>query len=369
MNAALARRIGLALAAPVAAAVIAILISSIVLEVSGSNAFETFKTMIENGTKLESMIDMLNRATPLYLSAVAAAIGFRMNLFNIGVEGQYVLAAFVAAVVGAELNLWGPLHIAAIMLTAMVVGAAWAGLAGLLKVTRGVNEVISTIMLNFIAVGGLVAGLLPRVIDDPTATNQGTTPIAESGRLPNLNSWVEVFTRDITKGRELTGVFVVAIVVGVVYHVVLNRSRIGYDIRASGMNPSAARAGGVPPKKMIMLAMIGGGIVAGLVGMPEILSDTHAYDQGFIQGLGFAGIAVALLGRNSAPGMALAALLFGFLDSSAAVLQVSALASSEIVVIMQATILLVAVIAYEVVNRIRQRDEVRRAAQMAGVTS
>jgi ABC-type uncharacterized transport system permease subunit len=369
VNVGLLRRIGLSLAAPVIAAVVAILISSIVLELSGSDARETFKTMIENGTKLESMIDMLNRATPLYLSAVAAAIGFRMNLFNIGVEGQYILAAFVAAVVGAELDLWAPLHIAAIMLTAMVVGAAWAGIAGLLKVTRGVNEVISTIMLNFIAVGGLVAGLLPRFIDDPTATNQGTTPIPESGHMPNLNSWVEVFTRDITKGRQLTGVLVVAIIVGIVYHVLLNRSRLGYDIRASGMNANAARAGGVPPKRMIMIAMVGGGLVAGLVGMPEILSDTHAYDQGFIQGLGFAGIAVALLVRNTAAGMALAALLFGFLDSSAAILQVSNLASSEIVVIMQATILLVAVIAYEVVNRIRQRDEVRRAAQMAGVTA
>jgi len=115
--------------------------------------------------------------------------------------------------------------------------------------------------------------------------------------------------------------------------------------------------------------MVAGGAVAGLVGMPEILSDNHAYDQGFIQGLGFAGIAVALLGRNTAPGMAVAALLFGFLDSSAAILQVSSLASSEIVTIMQATILLVAVIAYEVVNRVRQRDEVKRAAQMAGVAS
>jgi ABC-type uncharacterized transport system permease subunit len=366
VNVGLLRRFALALAAPLVSLVVALLISSIVLELSGSNAVETFKTMLENGTKLESMIDMLNRATPLYLSAVAAAIGFKMNLFNIGVEGQYILAAFLAAVVGAQLDLWAPLHIAAIMLTAMIVGAAWSGLAGLLKVTRGVNEVISTIMLNFIAVGGLVAGLLPRFIDDPTATNQGTRPIAESGRLPDLNSWVEVFTRDITKGRQLTGVFVVAVIVGVVYHVLLNRSRIGFDIRASGMNPAAARVGGVPPKKMVMLAMLGGGLVAGLVGMPEILSDNHAYDQGFIQGLGFAGIAVALLGRNSAPGMAVAALLFGFLDSSAAILQVSNLASSEIVVIMQATILLVAVIAYEVVNRIRQRDEVRRAALAVG---
>ncbi len=369
MSTSLLRRIGLSVAAPAVAAVLAILISSIVLEISGSDSIETFKTMIENGTKLESMIDMLNRATPLYLSAVAAAIGFRMNLFNIGVEGQYILAAFLAAVVGAKIDLWGPLHVGVIMLTAMLVGAAWSGLAGVLKVTRGVNEVISTIMLNFIAVGGLVAGLLPRFIDDPTAANQGTPRIAESGRLPDLNGFVEIFTREITKGRRLTGVFVVAMVVGIIYHVVINRSRFGYDVRASGMNPTAAKVGGVPPKRMILFAMIGGGIVAGLVGMPEILSDTHAYDQGFIQGLGFAGIAVALLGRNTAPGMAAAALLFGFLDSSAAVLQVSALASSEIVVIMQATILLVAVIAYEVVNRIRQRDEVRRAAQMVEATT
>lgn len=367
MKAGIVRRVVLGLAAPVVSVVVALAISSIVLELSGSDALETFKTMITNGTKLESIVDMLNRATPLYLSGVAAAIGFKMNLFNIGVEGQYILAAFIAAVVGAELDIWGPINIAIILVVAMAVGAAWAGLAGLLKVTRGVNEVISTIMLNFIAVGGLVAGLLPKVIADPRATNQGTTPLPKSSHLPDLNSWLEIFTREIRKGRHLTGVLLIAVIVGIVYHVVLNRSRFGYDVRASGMNPAAARAGGVPPKKMIMMAMIGGGIIAGLVGMPEILSDTHAYDQGFVQGLGFAGIAVALLGRNSAGGMAIAALLFGFLDSSAAILQVSRLASSEIVVIMQATILLVAVVAYEVVNRIRQRDEVRRAAQVAGV--
>ncbi len=363
------RRFGLTLAAPVIATVVAIAISSVVLAVSGSDPVETFKTMISNGTKLESIVDMLNRATPLYLAAIAAAIGFRMNLFNIGVEGQYVLAAFVAAVVGAKINLPGPLHVLVILLVAMAVGAIWSGIAGLLKVARGVNEVISTIMLNFIATGGLVAALLPHFIEDPTAANQGTPQVPESGWLPDLNGLMELFTRDITKGRHLTGVFLIAILVGIIYHILLNRSRFGFDIRASGMNPIAARVGGVPPKRMILIAMVGGGIVAGLVGMPEILSNTHAYDQGFIRGLGFAGIAVALLGRNTAPGMAFAALLFGFLDSSAAVLQVSSLASSEIVVIMQATILLVAVIAYEVVNQIRQRDEVKRAAMMTEASS
>ena len=359
----LLRRIALALAAPVLAAVFALLISSIVLALSGSSWIDTYREMLENGSRLETMIDMLNRATPLYIAAVAVAIGFKMNLFNIGVEGQYILASFAAAVVGAQVALPGPLHVGLILLTAVVVGAAWAGLAGLLKVTRGVNEVISTIMLNFIAIGGIIAATLPYTIDDPTSPNQGTPVIAESGWLPNLNSLVEIFTRDILRGRTLSGMFAVAILLGVVYHVVVNRTRFGFDLRSSGMNPFAARAGGVPPKRMIMISMLASGAVAGMIGMPEILSDNHSYDQGFVQGLGFAGIAVALLGRNSAPGMAAAALLFGFLDTSSAPLQVSGTASPEIVIIMQATILLTAVIAYEVVNRIRREDEVRRAAQ------
>lgn len=365
----LLRRIGLAVAAPLSAAVFALLISALVLELSGSPSIDTFKVMLENGLKLETMVDTLNRATPLFLAGVAAAIGFRMNLFNIGVEGQYIMAAFLAAWAGTSVSLPGPLHVAFVLLVAMAVGGFWSGLAGLLKVTRGVNEVISTIMLNFIATGAIVAGLLPRAIADPTATNQGTTTLPESAWLPNLNWVLEVFTREITKGRKLTGVFAVAIVVGVIYHVVLNRTRLGFDLRSSGINPFAARAGGVPPKKMVMYAMIATGLVAGLVGMPEILSDTHAYDQGFIQGLGFAGIAVALLGRTSGAGMAFAALLFGFLDSSSAVLQVRSSASAEIVTIMQAVILLAAVVAYEIVNRIRQRDEVQRASQMTGATA
>ncbi len=358
------RRIAFALAAPLAATVFAVAITSLVLVLAGSDPVETFRLMFDNGRKLETFVDTLNRGTPLYISAVAAAIGFRMNLFNIGVEGQYILAAFAAAVIGAKVALPGPLHVLVIVLTAMIVGAAFSGFAGVLKVTRGVNEVISTIMLNSIVLAGFIPGLLPKFIDDPTAANQGTSTIAESGWIPNLNWLLQLVTRDISKGRKLTGVFAFAVLVGVVYHVVVNRTRIGFDLRASGMNPFAARAGGVPPKRMVVLAMVASGAIAGLVGMPEILSDSHAYDQGFIQGLGFAGIAVALLGRNNAGGMAFAALLFAFLDSSSAILQVSGSASQEIVTIMQGILLLAAVIAYEVVNRIRQHDEIRRAAEL-----
>ncbi len=369
MNSSLGRRIGYALAAPVFAGVVAFAISAIVLWVSGSSWTDTYGTMLSNGAKLETWIDTLNRATPLFISGVAAAIGFRMNLFNIGVEGQYRLAAFAAAVVGAEVALPGVLHVGLIILVAMMVGALWAGIAGLLNVTRGINEVISTIMLNFIATGGIIAAVLPLVIDDPTASNQGTSEVPPSGWLPSLNPIVEAVFRPIKGTRELTSMLLIAVIIGVVYQVIMNRSRFGFDIRASGMNPLAARVGGVPPKRMVMYAMLASGGVAGLVGLSQILAGNHSYDQGFIRGLGFQGITVALLGRNSSWGMLAAALLFGFLDSSSAVLQVSGAASREIVVIMQATFLMVAVIAYQVVNRRRQQDEVARASQMVAATA
>ncbi len=354
----------MAIAAPLSALVIAVAVSSLVLVLTGSSPVETFRLMLEYGSRLETMIDTLNRATPLFLSGIAAAIGFRMNLFNIGVEGQYLLGAFVGAAVGAELELPRVLHLAVIIGTAMLVSALWAGLAGVLKVSRGINEVISTIMLNYIALG-IVAALLPYLIADPTAANQGTKKLPESGWLPDLNGVAELFTREIQKGRHLTGMFAIAILVGIIYHVVLQRTRFGFDLRASGMNPFAARAGGVPARRMVLASMMLGGAVAGLVGMPEIVSNSYAYDQGFVRGLGFAGIAVALLGRNRALGIGLAALLFGFLDSSSAILQVSGSASKEIVGIMQAIILLAAVIAYQIVQQISQRDEVRRASAFA----
>ena len=171
------RKLLLTIGPPFAAAILALAVSTLVLLVTGSNPIETFRTMIEFGSRLETFIDALNRATPLFLSGVAASIGFRMNLFNIGVEGQYILASFAAAAIGAELALPGPLHVATIIFISMLVGALAAGLAGFLKVTRGVNEVISTIMLNAIYTGGIIAAVFPRVIDRGSgAANAGVAP-------------------------------------------------------------------------------------------------------------------------------------------------------------------------------------------------
>jgi ABC-type uncharacterized transport system permease subunit len=363
------RQIILAIAAPVSAVLFASIASSIFLLIAGSNPLTAYGDMFEYGSKLEIQVDILNRATPLYISGIAAAIGFRMNLFNIGVEGQYRLAAIVAAYVGASISLPAFFHVALILLVAMIVGGAYAGVAGVLRVTRGVNEVISTIMLNAIAISGLIAWLVRKWQAggkvDSTGANLGigTEPIDESGLIPNINSWLEVFTREIGKGKELTGILLVAITVGVLYHILINRTRFGFDLRATGMNPFAARAGGVPDKRMILAAMVLSGIVAGLVGMAEI-AKLGRFSPNFVGGLGFAGIAVALLGRNHPGGIAIGALLFAFLDTASGVLQVTGSASREIVFIMQGIILLAAVIAYEVVQRFRIREEARLASAL-----
>ncbi len=361
----------LVLAAPVGAIVIAVVLSSVVLLVAGSNPVAAYADMVKHASSLETQVDIWNRATPLYLSGVAAAIGFRMNLFNIGVEGQYLLAFIVAAHVGSLVTLPAVLHVTFIMLTAMAVGGAYSGVAGVLKVTRGLNEVISTIMFNAIAISGLVAWFVVKWQSggeiSATGGRVGTEPVAESGRMPDINGLVELFTRDIGKNKHLTGVLLVAVAVGIGYHLMVNRTVFGFDLRASGANPLAAHAGGVPPKRMVVYAMVLSGAVAGLVGMTEMMN-TGYFPSNPISGLGFAGIAVALLGRNHPVGVALGALIFAFLDVSSGILQITGAASSEIVVIMQGVIILAAVISYEVVRRIRRREEAAAAAAAMGAT-
>jgi len=346
---------------PLAAVGLALLVAALVLVVSGADPIVAFGNIWEYGSRLETVIESFNRATPLYLSGIAFAIAMRMNLFQIGVEGQYILAAFFAAYVGAGVgSLFPPLHIAIILVTAMIVGAAWAGLAGWMKVTRNVHEVISTIMLNAIAVAGVVSFLLGRWKIESESLDTRLGDIATSGWFPSLNPIVELATREI-KRVELTGFILVAALVGVAYHLIINRSRLGYDLRATGANPWAAEASGVPPKRTIVLAMLLSGAVAGLVGMADLLGDQHFYSLRFPQGLGFAGIAVALLGRNHAVGAAVAAVAFGWLERASGVLEVRGDAPREIVTIMVGVIILFAVIAYALAQR-RRRIEAAAAA-------
>ena len=350
-----ARKALVGLAAPVLAIAFAILVSAVVLAAAGDPVWGTYSLLLDYGQQPRSLTLVLNSATIYYLSGLAVAIGFRMNLFNIGVDGQYRLAAMTAAYVGGTLTLPPVVHQVVIVLVAVLVGAAWAGIAGLLRATRGVSEVISTIMLNAIATG-IVAFFLRKVAVPVAGSNNiGTQPIAESGRVGGLplvpGSPLEVF-----------GFLPVAVLAGIAYWLVLERTRFGFDLRATGRSESAAVASGVDVRKMVVATMLLSGAVAGLVGMPQLLGASYSYSLDFPAGLGFTGIAIALLGRNHAIGIAFGALLWAYLDVSSVILDISGV-SRELVTIMQGTIVLSVVVAYELVRRYRLRDEQRRVGR------
>jgi ABC-type uncharacterized transport system permease subunit len=360
------RKIGLALFAPVLAVVGALIISSVVMAALQVNPFEVFAIMLDLGDtpsqQITSLVVIINRAIPLFLSGLAVAVAFRMGLFNIGVEGQYRLATIVAAAAGAAVVLPAPLHLLLIFVVAMAVGALWAGIVALLKVTRGVSEVISSIMLNFIAIG-LSSYLLtgPFLGSEPGASIVATEDIPDSGRIGGINDVFDVFGL-ANPPRQLYGFLPVAIVVGIVLAIVLNRTRFGFDLKASGLSPSAASASGVDARAMVVKAMLLSGAIAGLIGLPDLLGSTGRYTTEFTAGLGFLGIAVALLGRNRPGGIALAALLFAFLDRSLVPLQIEEFPAS-VVVIIQGTIVLAVVIANEVARRLARTSAERGAAE------
>ena len=363
----LLRRTGLALFGPVLAIVVALVISAGVIALIGENPITALEVMVDLGEtpsqQTQSIVVILNRAVPLFLAGLAVSIAFRMGLFNIGVEGQYRLAAIIAAAVGGALVLPGPLHVLVIVIVAMVVGALWAGIVGVLKVTRGVSEVISSIMLNFIALG-LASFLLtgPLRGSPPGASIVTTSEIPESGRVPSLNGLLTALGLAAPRSG-LYGFLVVAVVVGVVVAVLLQRTRFGFDLRATGLSPSAATASGVDARRMVVKTMLISGGIAGLIGLPDLLGSQYDYGTEFTAGLGFLGIAVALLGRSSPIGIALAALLFAFLDRAALPLQFADIPSS-VVTIIQGTIVLAVVIANEIARRLALRS-----AERAGATA
>ncbi|GHF14990.1 ABC transporter permease [Streptomyces griseoluteus] len=351
-------RLLLGIAAPLLAIVAALLVTALVILATGKSPGAAFSDMVTYGFASDSQVYILNKATTYYLAGVAVAIGFRMNLFNIGVDGQYRLAAFVAAVLGGALTVPGWLAIPLIILAAMVTGALWAAIAGILKVTRGVSEVIATIMLNSIATAIIGYLLQPSQLGqlDKAGTLVSTKPLPES-------SWF--FQIDTGPAGVLWGFIVVAVIVGIGYWFVLGRTRFGFDLRTVGQSETAAAASGVGVKKMIATSMIISGAVAGLIGMPTLLNDSHQFSNDFPAGIGFTGIAIALLGRNNPVGIALGALLWGFLERTTNHLEFQGY-DKEILGVIQGVIVLCVVIAYEVVRRYGlKRQQQRVGAELA----
>ncbi|MGD9527201.1 ABC transporter permease [Pseudonocardia sp.] len=341
---------------PALAVLFAAVLCAIALLISGDSPWIALVAMITQVGEGTTAVDIVNSGAVYYLAALAVAIGFQMKLFNIGVEGQFRLAACVAAIVGGAVVLPPVLHSLLIIATGAAVGAAWAGIPALLKAYRGVSEVISTIMLNFVATGVIAYLISTDAFGVLRGNNITTQPIEPSGQVAGL---------DLDGAGTIFGLVLLAALLGVGYWFMLGRTRFGFELTASGESPTAAAAGGVDERKMIVIALLLSGAVAGLVGLPELLGRDVAYTLTSPQGYGFTGIAIALLGRNHPVGMALAALLWAFLDKSALALD-NVGVPREIVLIMQGSVVLSVVTAYEIMRRYELAAEQRRvAAQLA----
>ena len=321
---------------PLATALIAFFIGGLVVAFTGSNPFTVYRAIFE-GSGLNWLLPWISSedrtlaalnlqqtliiTTPLILTGMAVAYAFRAGLFNIGGQGQYFAGLYVGVLVGSSLDgLPGWLHILVVMVAGTLAGALWGGIAGFLKATTGANEVISTIMLNYVAlwVGVWAFGLGgPLHSDSPSDESVPiSSAVVDDARLP-------VFWGDPELQGLHVGIFI-ALAALIVFWVLLNRSVAGYEARAVGFNPDAAEYGGIHAGRTYVKVMLTCGAFAGLAGVLDILGWQFAVATNDIQnasvvGAGFIGIAVALLGRNTTSGVFFSALLFGALINGTSV--------------------------------------------------
>lgn len=266
------------------------------------------------GAVLRPLGESGTKAAMLTLTGLSVAVAFRVGLFNIGAQGQLVVGALAAAMVGAHLSLPAVLHVPLAVLAGAVAGAAWASIAGWLKTSRGVHEVISTIMLNWVAVSLVESWLVPGPLRAPAAAGlsvNGTPEVAPSALLPRL----------LGESSRLNLGFVLAVVVAVALLVFLGRTVRGYEWRAVGLAPDAAEAAGIGQRRVVVEAMAVAGACAGLAGAVLVLGTEQRYPGTINAPWGFDGIAMALLGAGHPMGVLASSLWFGALRAGGTRLQ------------------------------------------------
>ena len=286
--------------------------------------------------------EVLHRATPLIFTGLSVAIAFRAGLFNIGAEGQMVAGSMAAALVGGSLPGATPMVVAlpCCLVAAMAAGGVAGAVPGVLKARFGAHEVINTIMLNFI-IASLVLWLGNRFFFASETTH--TAPIIAAAQLPRFG----------LSGSNANASLVVALLAAGAVWYLFARTRTGYEWRVVGHNPAAAEAGGISVAGAIIGSMAVSGAVAGLVGANNVLGYKHYFENGYGTGVGFMGIAVALVGRNHPAGIVAAALLFGTLSHGG--LEVSRYVAKELVDVLQAVIILALIASSAEVRRLQQR--------------
>ncbi|MEQ1604062.1 MAG: ABC transporter permease [Pyrinomonadaceae bacterium] len=339
---------------PLAAVFAAFVVGGIIVLLIGDNPFQTFYQLI--GNSFGSLNDLgytLFIATPLIFTGLAVAVAFRCGLLNIGAEGQLYIAAFATAWVGIKfggtmVNIFGKeenwswyslpavLLVLICIITAGVAGGIWGAIPGILKARFGSHEVINTIMLNFIGIS-LVSYFTQYFFKIPGDPILQTAEIGRNAHIPRISQYIPGMPDFV----PLSVAFLLAILMCVLVYVFLWKTKWGYELRAVGENPSAAEYGGISPKKQIIIAMTISGGLAGMVAIGEVLGYRYRYYDGFSDGWGFLGIAVALLGRNHPLGIFIAAIFFAVLKRGEIFVDIETkYVSKDLVEVLQAIIII-----------------------------
>lgn len=322
---------------PVLSVVLALAIGAIVMLATGvgfGSIGQSYLALFTGSVgSVNAISETLTAAAPLTLAGLGIALGFRAGLFNIGAEGQLILGGIAAVAVGFALTdtpAW--IHLPLALLAGALAGAAWAAIAGWLKAATGAHEVITTIMLNLIALRLVDYLLRNPPIQKPGRADPISQSVLPSAELPRLLTWID------PNLRVHAGILLVLAAVAIVYWL-LFRTTKGFEFRAAGANPDAARYAGMRSGLIIVLVMATAGALAGLAGANQVLGVLGRASPGFSGGAGFDAIAVALLGRSHPVGVLLAGLLFGALQAGGREMQVAAGVSIDLISIIQALVI------------------------------
>jgi general nucleoside transport system permease protein len=344
------RRAGRALAVPVGSVLLAFAAGAVIVAVTGGDPFKAYQALACGGFGLfcfggePSVLQLANTlviVTPLIMAGIAVALPFRAGMFNIGAEGQLIMGAIAATTVGIHLAGWPAFVLLPLVLVCGALGGAvWGGIVGVLKAVTGAHEVVTTIMLNFVAQWFLRFLIIGGPLQLPGGSSK-SSPIGASAQLATLvphNSQIFLGLPGAVY-RAHYGLFV-ALAAAAVFAFLLWRTSLGYEIRAVGQSQRAARYGGISVRKTLVTSMLIAGAFAGLAGAVQIAGvDHNLTDQYFTDTTGFDAIAVALLGLNSAVGIVLSAILFGALHAGGSTMQSDAGVSGNLVYVLQALIL------------------------------
>jgi ABC-type uncharacterized transport system permease subunit len=311
-------------------------------------------------SRLSDFARVLEIATPLIFSGLAVAVAFKAGMFNIGVEGQYIVGMAAAAAVATGLgSLPAIILLPAAVLASVVAAAAWAAVPAVLKVKTGAHEVVTTIMMNGVAISFVAWVLL-----NPLRTSQEglidlrTDIFPEAALVPRVATSLGLGDQ-IPPSVHLTWLFPLGLLVCAAVWFLMFRTRLGYEVRAVGSSSGAAEAGGISIGAAQIKIFLISGALAGFVGLNHILGDKGFLGSNYEAGLGFAGIAVAFLGRNHPFGIAFAAILLAMLSRGQDGIAITTDLPTEILIILQGVLILSVVIAYEIARRVIARRQQR----------